>query len=137
MRMRTTTSASAGLGVALLALSGCSFSPDDYWSEEQQSEDVLPAFVQYDELDPSASRLLAEGSEGFEFYVSRKPDPDSICLLVVDTRSEDWTAGCAGSPPLRVTAHGVTAVLDPLSVETLGEDFRELSDGLFVDDAAP
>lgn len=131
--MRTTTSAAAGLGVALLALSGCSFAPDDYWSEEQQSEDALPAFVQYDELDPSASRLLAEGSGGFEFYVSRKSDPDSICLIIVHTTTSDWTSACAGTLPVRGTLHGLTAVLqEPLLAEAPGTEYRELADGLFV-----
>lgn len=121
------------IAVTLLALAGCSFAPSGYWDEPQQSEDALPAFVKNDQFDSDASRLLAESGGGFAFYVSRKPDLDSTCLIVVRTTTRDWTSGCAGDLPVKVTFHGLTAVLDePLVAESPGDEYRRLADGLFV-----
>jgi hypothetical protein len=125
--------AAGGVAVAVLALAGCSLAPSDYWHEPQQSEDALPSFVRNDQFDPDASRLLAETDDGYAFYVSRKPDLDSTCLVIARTTTSDWTSGCAETLPVKVTLHGLTAVLDePLLPESPGDEYRKLADGLFV-----
>ncbi len=109
--MRRAAAAALIAAASVLGLAACySPMPISLFSEPQDEDDLVPAAILYDTINPDSVRHLAD-TDGWRYFAAFSQD--GYCVIVIEIATAASSSGCSSILPAHVGGLGPSVQLVP------------------------